>query len=238
VITVAQLEKPEVIAITETLPKSNRTLDKLLKHDLEGYSNYHISTGRGVSIYVSDQYKSEMISFDNQFEDHIWVQIDLPHNKNVLVGCIYRSPNSSDENNSRLLTLLTQATLIKADTLIIMGDFNYKEIDWANNMVHTRESHPAYQIYNTINDLFLDQLITTPTRHREGERSNLLDWVITNSADKIANIQILAPLGEKGDHNVITFEMEVPKISYCFQTSTYISTQEVTTKQSDSTYPM
>jgi hypothetical protein len=225
VIAISQIEKPDVIAISETLPKTNQTLDKLQKYDLEGYTSYHTTTGRGVSIYIRDHYKSDTVSFEIRYEDNTWVLVDLPNHTNALVGCIYRSPNSPEENNAKLLTLLTQATLIKANYLVIVGDFNYKEIDWKSKQVHTRESHPAYQIYNKINDLFLDQLITSPTRHREGERPNVLDWVITNSSDKISDIQISAPLGEKGDHNVITFALEIPRKGYSIPTAAYSYTR-------------
>ena len=61
-----------------------------------------------------------------------------------------------------------------------------------------------------MNDLFLEQLIKEPTRHRADERSNILDWIVTDSANLVENIEIGAPLDVRGDHNTITFEFEIP----------------------------
>ena len=86
-----------------------------------------------------------------------------------------------------------------------MGDFNYKEIDWKNNLVACGPNHPASAIYDIINDLLLSQLIQEPTRFRQGETQNTLDWVITNDPCKLSQICHGPPLGEKGDHCTLSF---------------------------------
>ena len=49
----------------------------------------------------------------------------------ILVGNIYRSPNSSEENNSKLLELLELAKQhTKITHLQVMGDLNMPEIDF------------------------------------------------------------------------------------------------------------
>ena len=207
--TIAETEKPNIMAITETLPKTNRTLDKITNHDIAGYTGYHSNVNRGVSIYVHSNLKSEKIDINSGFEEYIWVNIEMTRNINIIVGCIYRSPNSPDSNNNMLPSMLDIVSTLKKSYLVIVGDFNYKEIDWINNNIHTTENHPAYILYNKINDLFYEQLVKSPTRHRAGERPSLLDWIITDSPNKIDNIDILAPLGEKGDHNVISFDLSI-----------------------------
>ena len=64
---------------------------------------------------------------------------------------------------------------------------------------------PVSPTYDKVNDLVLHQLITRPTRFREGERENLMDWVLTDSIENIDNLSKLPPLGEKRDHSVICF---------------------------------
>ena len=39
----------------------------------------------------------------NGFEDSVWALINAGSDNRILVGNIYRSPNSSEENNSKLL---------------------------------------------------------------------------------------------------------------------------------------
>ena len=51
----------------------------------------------------------------------------------MLVGSIYRSPNSSRENNRLLLEQLERANDIAGENrVLIMGDFNIPDIDWIN----------------------------------------------------------------------------------------------------------
>ena len=104
---------------------------------------------------------------------------------------------------------MAEATNLNTNMLVVMGDFNYKEIDWANNKVAAGTNHPANKIYDVINDLFLTQLVLEPTRYRQGENSNVLDWVITDNPSKINNVQHGPPLGEKGDHCTICFDLTV-----------------------------
>ena len=121
--------------------------------------------------------------------------------------CVYRSPNSSPENNTKLNILLQSAVNLNANMTVIVGDFNYKEIDWNSNQVRSGPDHPASKIHDTINDLFLSQLVTEPTRFRHGESQNTLDWVVTDSPDKISNLNYGPPLGKKGDHCTLTFNL-------------------------------
>ena len=45
----------------------------------------------------------------NEFEDSLWELINAGSDNRILVENIYRSPNSSEENNSKLLELLALA---------------------------------------------------------------------------------------------------------------------------------
>jgi hypothetical protein len=209
---ISDLYSPKVICISETLPKSNVSNIDPNQFIISGYTGYHTTTGRGVSIFVSSDLKAEEIEPLNTFNDAVALKLSLPNNKVLIILCIYRSPSSSEANNLNLLELLQKANNLPRDYLIITGDFNLKEVDWKNKFVHARPSHMAYLTYDLINDLFLDQLVTEPTRHRSGEQANTLDWLITDSSDLIDNISINAPLGERGDHNVISFEFSAPSV--------------------------
>ena len=69
---------------------------------------------------------------------------------------------------------------IKVSHVLIMGDFNFKEIDWDNQSVNASDNHPATKFFDISQDLYLVQHVRMPTRHREGQRSSLLDLVFTN----------------------------------------------------------
>ena len=47
----------------------------------------------------------------------------------AVIGVVYRSPNSSATNNGKLLNCIHE---LSHRHLVIMGDFNYPNIDWEN----------------------------------------------------------------------------------------------------------
>ncbi len=50
----------------------------------------------------------------------------------LLIGCVYRSPNSDEENTQALNDLFEEIAALgnKFTHILIMGDFNYPGIDW------------------------------------------------------------------------------------------------------------
>ena len=114
----------------------------------------------------------------------------------------YRSPNSTELNNSKLVDQLKKIDNLQASHVLVMGDFNFKEIDWINLQVNASDQHPATVFFDTVQDLYLVQHVKKPTRHREGQKSSLLDLVLTNEEYMVENLQNIAPMG-KSDHDGI-----------------------------------
>ena len=51
-------------------------------------------------------------------------------------------------------------------------------------------------------------MVQEPTRGRAGQRSNILDLILTNEENSVDNVVYEAPLG-KGDHSVIKFRIKI-----------------------------
>ena len=83
------MEKYDVICISETLPKNVTEKEGYLNIELEGYEGIHTNTGRGVSIYVRDHIKCERIELTTRFNDHIWMKLRMNNNCDILIGCVY-----------------------------------------------------------------------------------------------------------------------------------------------------
>ena len=66
---------------------------------------------------------------EGNFEETVWLQI-TSNGLNLLFGCIYRSPSSDFNNNAKLNGLLNKACSRNYSHLIVVGDFNYRGIDW------------------------------------------------------------------------------------------------------------
>ena len=131
--------KPAVIDITESWCDSMATDTEL---SLAGYSLYrkdrHIGKGGGVLLYIHESLSVTPIQSLNYIyvKDSIWCSLSLSDCASMLIGLVYRSPNSSDDNNNKLLRLLQNLPYIHPHTyLLLMGDFNFPYIDWNNNSV-------------------------------------------------------------------------------------------------------
>ena len=71
----------------------------------------------------------------SEVEESVWCEVRLRNNDKLLVGCIYRSPNSGHENNTQLNKLIVEVAKIQTYThLLIGGDLNYPGIDWQSEV--------------------------------------------------------------------------------------------------------
>ena len=82
---------------------------------------------------------------------------------------------------------------------IIVGDFNFPEIDWSNWMTTTNENHNSFRFFECLRDNYLEQFVNQPTRWRDLEPGNVLDLVLADSVDLINNLEITTRIG-KSDH--------------------------------------
>ena len=86
--------------------------------------------------------------------------------------------------------------------LIILGDFNFPDIDWTT---WSSKEDKSAELLECFRDNYLYQVIDSETRHRQGQVSSLLDLILVKDCNNISNIEYLDPLGSS-DHNVISFE--------------------------------
>ena len=127
-----EIHNPSIIGITEVKPKNYRYEIQDCELSLEGYEVFHNmrKEGRGLVLYVKEELKASMVEeLASDAMESIFVDCHLQDNKTLRVGLMYRSPNSSTENNKAFNDLLSKASDQKNFHLLVMGDFNYKEID-------------------------------------------------------------------------------------------------------------
>ena len=137
--------------------------------------------------------------------DQVWVSIRLQGSDTLLVGCIYRSPsqplNTSVTSLCELFTSLGNCT-----HLLVYGDFNFKEIVWSDLSGSSTNSQ-IEPFLDTIDNLFLFQHVSNPTRFRQDATPNLLDLVFTNEKEIVTtNLSYLPPLGNS-DHIFLQFDV-------------------------------
>ena len=196
----ATVEKFDVIALTETwLNMSDKDFETEVH--IQGYNLFHKDRvgrrGGGVALYVRDSLQSYTVSSvkaDNN-QESLWVEI-REGNEKLLVGLAYRPPNLSREDTLPLLDEIRRACTHRR--VCIMGDFNFRAIDW-ELMVGNSE---ADDFLTVIQDNFLKQVINEPTRG-----NNLLDLVLTNRDSMVSDVDIGDHLGNS-DHSEIRFKLK------------------------------
>ena len=113
-----------------------------------------------------------------------------------------------------MVNLLKQVVDLKQSYLLIIGDFNLKEIEWAQGETSVGEEHLATLFLEAIRDTYLFQHVREPTRYRNDNIPSILDLILTNEEDMVCQIDYLPSLGSS-DHVVLTF------VFNCFINVTY-----------------
>ena len=210
---VIELEKPMLISITEVKPKVNEYDITKEQIKIPGFSLiWNLDqNGRLVCIYLLDSpgvtYKESNINSSIGFSECVWLNLKPNKEDRILVGCIYRSPNSTNENNDKLNELMIAASNTDASHVLIMGDFNFPEINWEANMSQTTEHHRASKFLESTCDAFLYQHVTSPTRYREGQNPSTLDLIFTNEEGMVMDLWELGKLGNS-DHVTLSFNFQ------------------------------
>lgn len=137
------------------------------------------------------------------FKESVWAKIKISGKDTLLVGCVYKSPNSDQENLNELNEMMINTSYIKEYShLLIMGDFNYPKLDlnsWSSNGDKEGE-----KFMESIRDSYLHQHILGYTRTRDNSEPSTIDLVFTNEEHMIDKIEYESPLG-RSDHVVLTF---------------------------------
>ena len=207
------VEKPVIIAICEVKSKNGK-LRELIEYDIEGFNMYHCNldkeNGRGIAVYVHSSVDKSIIQVktDIKFEEYCLLDIKLRGADMMLFGCFYRSPTLSefsDENNAKLNELLKSVCTKKYSHICLVGDFNFKKINWVNVSTNEPTVGMESKFLETINDCFLYQHVTEPTRIRGNTEPSLLDLILTDEEFQVPNVRHLSPLGAS-DHCLISFK--------------------------------
>ena len=181
--------------------------------EIEGFINYKKNRidgtrGGGCIIYVSEELKSyQCKELENiPGDDSVWCWVKLADETKVLVGCIYRCPESPQHNNRLIMEQIVKACDIAGQNrILLMGDFNLKEINWIEDEAIGSHVALPFMFKECMKDCFLYQHVREPTRFRN-EQESTLDLVFTREEEDVKNITIDNPLG-KSDHAMVVGDL-------------------------------
>ena len=214
-------DQPDIMLITEIIPKNqvNPITQALL--DIEGYKcylnfnpdecNLGASGIRGVCIYSKIALNVIEVEFSIEgCRDHAWIEIPIGKGDSILCGCIYRTQSNDFDLNgcaqsTKGITDLIRTAYQRNTNLLIAGDFNYKNIDWDNDYAPSGQKH-ILDFIEALQNCYLFQHVTEPTRYRDNERSNILDLILSSEEGMVQDLSYHPPIGES-DHVCLTFNL-------------------------------
>ena len=121
----------DVLVITEALPKNHKYGIQQVEFKIKNYnmiSNFEMKTcHRGILIYVRESLSMDNIDCNIIFSEFMLSRVMQHNNVLMHILAIYRSPNSTDENNQHMIDLLNKiCPMVDLANLVIIGDFNLK----------------------------------------------------------------------------------------------------------------
>ena len=140
--------------------------------------------------------------------EHLWVSLKLSNGDKLLIGCVYLSPSGNRHcSMAELYGTLKLTSSQKASHILIGGDFNAPQVDWTDIYSDAPPGHYSHDLIRCVQDNFLTQHVTRPTRHRHGQSPSTLDLILTNEEGMVQNLQYLPDLG-RSDHVALQFDLE------------------------------
>ena len=209
---------PHILALTE-FGASATVKDSEL--GIRGYSLYRGDhsdgsggPGRGAALYVSDTLDHSACPFfeDIKFDCSAWTIVKVSRNKVLLVGVIYRSPNSPELNNENFLKILRAASKANCNQIVVCGDFNFPHIDWNSRKSLESEFSFTTRFLEEMEDIGWYQHVVASTRFRKDQQS-CLDLVFTSEESMVDGVEELPPVG-KSDHVCQNWKVVVGEVIF------------------------
>src|SRR3989441_7267178 len=123
--------------------------------------------------------------YEQNFPETVWCNISC-NGYNTLVGVRYRAPNSMQINDEALYSLISR---VSEEVVVIMGDFNFPELDWDR----PESINDSHRFIECMSNNFLTQAVDEPTRLKK-----YLDLVLCSDPSLIDNVSVEEPFEKIG----------------------------------------
>ena len=185
-------QKPDIFGLCETF-LTDKVDEKMIQHDgyvLERRDRVDKSGG-GILCFVKDElgYKRRLDLEDETIEI-VWLEVVYACSRNILIGFVYRPPNSTISWFNAFSANLEKAYL-EAKEIILMGDMNVDLSKCVN------QSSNVKKLVHILDSVKLTQIICDPTRVAS-HSTTLIDHVYVSNSNTIAHSCV--PVYAVSDH--------------------------------------
>ena len=174
-----------LIVITEVNAKNSQTAILETEININGYNIFGCNVGspshRGIAVYVRNDICASEVIVDSLFSEYIFIQVLVGKRPVMTVGAIYRSRSSSLSNDDNLYKLISYMNSNFPGRLLLIGDFNFPNIDWSNWSSQSTIISSGNKFVLCLRKNLLMQHIFSPTRFRGSQTPHILDLVVTNN---------------------------------------------------------
>ena len=195
---------PAVIIGTETWLNGNILSSEIFPQNYNIFRKDRSDGYGGVLLGIRSDYTSEEISDCNIQTESIYCKIAIDKNNSLVVGSIYRPPNSGMDYMDRLCEEVeTVRSRFNKKVVWIGGDFNLPDIDWKlSSIISTSNAISLNQkLLDTMDDIGLEQQVLFPTRNE-----TTLDLYFTNRPSLVNKCTSLPGIG---DHDIVLITTSV-----------------------------
>ena len=140
-------------------------------------------------LYIKKTLIASLEVIETPFQEAIFCKIKLGNKDTILIGCIYRSPSIKLNN---LIELFKSITVKMYSNLLLMGDFNLREINWKDCSTSVGEEHIATKFLEYVWDKYLFQHVKEFTKILKKYESPILDLILTNEEHMISEMELTA----------------------------------------------
>ena len=111
-------------------------------------------------IYLRNYLQFEILDQFSNFKEVLIIKMFLDDKNSATLALIYRSPNSDRKYCDELIILIEKLASMDTPNLIIMGDFNFRKINWRELDNGTKDVNSPEDLFrNTVLDNYLIQHI-------------------------------------------------------------------------------
>ena len=110
---------------------------------LNGYVCVSNNKGRGTVLFIRNNLEYDILSqYEDTFSPSTICKIKLNKENSFILGVLYRSPSCTEEESLNVNKLINQISdKYFRQKIVLIGDFNYRDIDWKNDSSDKNDSH-------------------------------------------------------------------------------------------------
>ena len=205
--------KPDVLCLTET-----KLRDEIhLCFKAEGYNMWRRDRkekgGGGLLVLTKEEIYVEEVQYGVGMTEVISIAIRMREGEMRRIILTYVPPRTNAwgceeyKGMKRELIRCLDDMIRKDSTVLLLGDFNSKEVNWEEMEVNGDTGEWGEDLLQLVMVNTMEQWVRENTRYRGEDEPTMLDLVFTKKPETCPTIEYLCPMG-KSDHVVMEIELK------------------------------